>query len=250
MKKPFKVLASALLAGTCFSSTLTLTFAEWRSDGPIAVEKEDEAAIPSMPSNDKILPEELVLESEPGRVTKFTDVPANTELAHAVQFLHKNVIARGFGETFGVNDPIKRLDAAMIVGKYRNDFIAEFDDYPSAGFTDVPLRALDMISTLKWAGLMNGKTATLFGSYDTMTRGEAAIMLYNVFQHNVELIEPEDISTSFKDVSGRYIRAVHALTDSGITRGKSNTVFGTNDPLTRGQLALLLYRVYTKYYEK
>ncbi|MCM3790332.1 GDSL-type esterase/lipase family protein [Domibacillus indicus] len=201
MKKPLNILAATLLAGTIFSSSISPAFAE-----------------------------------DP---TPFTDVNG-TEYSKAVEFLYDNGITKGISATkFGVRDPITRVNAAVILGKYLNVDQSN-PNIPKSGFRDLPPRAVNIVSFLKYNGIMNGKTDTYFGAGDNITRGEAAIMLYRAFGYQ---LPDADGTTSFTDISPRYERAVQALVNKGVILGINDTKFGTNDPLTRGQLALLMYRI-------
>lgn len=231
MKKPYKVLATALLAGTMFASSMTSAFAE----GGIAVIPEENTPQPYQPYQ-PVEANDLPPLDEGRGVTQFTDVPAKTELAYAVQFLLENGIAQGYGETFGVNQPIKRVDFAVILGTFMP---LDTNNVPNAGFRDLPARAKTIVSTLKHNGITNGKTATLFGAADSITRGEAAIMLHNAYKDYFD----DDAKSPFTDVSSRYETAVRVLSGADIIKGISGTKFGTDNNITRGQFALLIYRI-------
>ncbi|KKB34500.1 S-layer homology domain-containing protein [Bacillus thermotolerans] len=218
MRKPYSVLTAALLAGAMFLSSVP----------PVSAEEVIEPA-------EELPPLDLGV-----GITPFTDAKG-TRYAVAVQFLYNNGIARGISETrFGVDEPIKRVDAAMIIGTYMAiDYI--FPDAPRAAFRDLPTRAVKIVSALKEAGIVNGKTDTYFGSDLQITRGEAAIMLYNAFKPE---LKESDQPLTFTDVTGRYEEPVRALAEAGIIQGKTERQFGTHDPLTRGQLALFMYGSY------
>lgn len=160
-----------------------------------------------------------------------------TRYAHAVWFLWTNGIAQGMNETqFGVSQPIKRVDASMIVGNYG---IEGLNPNPKkAPFTDLPQRVVQTLSALYEAGIIKGKTKTLFGSDDTLKRGEAAIILSR-------MVPPDKKATiAYVDVGDRYKEAVQILVANGIVQGKTETLFGTADPITRGELALMIHRVF------
>ncbi|WP_050180522.1 GDSL-type esterase/lipase family protein [Domibacillus robiginosus] len=235
MKKPFNVLATGLLAGTMFMSSISPAFAETEEDGSAAIPEENTSK-PSQPTDD--LPP---LDTGRG-VTRFTDVPSKTELAYAVQFLDQNGIARGYTKgyhtVFGVNDPIKRVDFAVILGTY----MPIDTDVPNAGFKDLPARAVKLVSALKYKGIANGKTAAYFGAAESITRGEAAIMLYNAFKGYFDI--SGTVKNPFTDAVGRYAEPVRILHGAGIIKGISSTEFGTNDSITRGQFALLIHRIF------
>lgn len=235
MNKPLKVLTSILLTGALFSTTISPVFAE--ADLPSENDhNEDQENITEL---DPLPP----LETGEG-FSNYKDAN-NTIYAHAVWFVTLNGIAQGLTDNyFGVEEPIKRVDAAMILGNF---VYLEDTDVPKAAFTDVPPRAVKNISILKHYGIVNGKSKTKFAPDLEITRGEAAIMLYNAHKDVFPPTEELEGQLKFSDVSDRYREAVHVLTEAGIIKGKSNNQFGTKEPLTRGQLALLIERIY--YYE-
>lgn len=232
MKKPYNVLATALLAGTIFTSTISPAFAETKEDGA--------AALPEENTPQTLQPTDDLPPLDTGRgVTQFTDVPAKTELAYAVQFLHENGIAQGYGETFGVNQPIKRVDFAVILGTFMPLYTS---NVPQSGFRDLPARAERIVSALKYNGIVNGKTAVSFGAADNITRGDAAVMLYNAYKDYFD--NSEAIKNPFTDASSRYTEPVRVLSGAGIIKGISHNKFGTNASITRGQFAILIHRIY------
>ncbi|WOV83126.1 S-layer homology domain-containing protein [Sporosarcina jeotgali] len=160
-----------------------------------------------------------------------------TRYANAVWFMWTNGIAKGMNETqFGVSQPIKRVDATMIVGNYG---IEGLNPKPKkAPFTDLPQRAVHTVSALYESGIIQGKTKTLFGSDDTLKRGEAAIIVSRM------LPSDKKVPIAFIDVGNRYKEAVQILVAHGIVKGKTDTLFGTADPITRGELAMMIHRVF------
>lgn len=209
MKKLPRIIATATLAGAVFASA-----------SPLALAEE--------------LPSSQTTEQEPTNLP-FTDVTPRYK--DAVSFLYSNGFARGVTKTqFGVNQQLKRVDAAMMVAKYANLIPGS----KQAPFTDLPQRAVPMVSAIYDAGLMMGKSATLFGSNDSMKRGEAAILLY----HLLPSTSPSKTADMpFTDVSERYATAIEKLVAHDIVQGKTATRFGTEDNLTRGELAIMLYRI-------
>ena len=148
-------------------------------------------------------------------------------------------VTRCFETEFGTQQNIKRVDvAAMIARAVLTD--DEIENAPASGFKDVPARAVKYINGLKAKGFINGKTDTQFGADAMITRGEVAMILARTYglEGNVENLQ-------FTDVTGHYKPAVAALLEHGITQGKSESSFGTTDMLTRGELAIFLYKVET-----
>jgi hypothetical protein len=91
---------------------------------------------------------------------------------------------------------------------------------------------------LKFKGYVNGSDATTFNSYANISRGEVALILAEAYD-----IEGNVANNKFTDVNARYLAAVSALKDNGITTGKTTTKFGTGDAITRGELAIWIQRL-------
>lgn len=170
---------------------------------------------------------------------KFTDV--GDRYKEAVTFLSENNITQGISDTqFGTQQSIKRVDVAVLLAKATLT-TEEIESAPASGFSDVPSRAVKYVNALKAKGIANGKTTTSFGANSPITRGEAAIMLSKAYG-----IEGDAANVSFSDVAPRYKDAVAALVDNNITNGKTANRFGTVDSITRGELAIFLYKLETR----
>jgi len=165
---------------------------------------------------------------------EFSDVGKN--YINSVNYLVSNQYAQGVTETkFGTQETIKRIDAAVMVAR-----ILKFDTsttYTSAGFSDVPTDRQWAVNALANQGIINGKTETKFGSNESMTRSEMSKVLALAFK-----LEAGPNEIPFTDVSARFKEYVSALLQSNITEGKTATSFGANDPITRGEFSLFVYR--------
>ncbi|EPD52325.1 hypothetical protein HMPREF1210_01678 [Paenisporosarcina sp. HGH0030] len=171
---------------------------------------------------------------QPQAVPKFQDV--TSFYSPAVTYLVQNQITRGISTTeFGVSKNIKRADAAIWLAK---ELGLNKETAKASGFTDVPDRAIGAVNALKEAGIVGGKTTTRFGAYDTLTRGEVAIILQRAYK-----LSSDGSKYPFSDVSPKYIDAVGALVANDITDGISPTKYGVSNPITRGQLAVFMYRL-------
>ena len=88
-------------------------------------------------------------------------------------------------------------------------------------------------------GIMSGTGATIFDPNSQLTRGMIVTILYRMEK------EPA-VSGASKftdvDIALWYGKAVVWAADNGIVTGYSDTAFGPNDPVTREQLAAILYR--------
>lgn len=246
MKQPFKVLATSLLAGAMLSSSFTAFAAEE------ALDSSKQAQTNELP------PLDIGATSTP-----FKDVKYGTEVFNAVKYFQHTGVINGLTENyFGVNEAIKRVDAAMIVGKSAP--LDSFSTPQTHPFKDVPERAKSIIAQLYQLKVMNGKTPTKFGSDENITRGEAAILISRAYMSEIEKYVPKDSSTGdvpanwndvsnpydpveksnkFTDVTGRYVESVDLLVEAGVINGKSETKFGTYQQITRGELIMILHRL-------
>lgn len=172
-------------------------------------------------------------QAAPNRI-HFDDVPSF--YAPAVDYLVQRGITQGKSAAeFGVADPIIRADAAIWLAKE-----LELDTAAAkpSGFGDVPERAAGAVNSLKQAGIIGGKTATRFGSSDPLSRGEVAIILQRAYK-----LESGNQRSAFTDVSTRYAESVNALVANRVTDGLTPTQFGVSRNITRGQLAVFIYRL-------
>lgn len=165
-------------------------------------------------------------------LTTFTDVAPKYQ--DAVNFLVSKGVKGTSETTFGTDYNIKRVDAAVMLANVLN---LDIESAPASGFTDVPDRAVKHVNALKAKGITNGKTETTFDSQSEITRGELAIWIQRAFD-----LQAGNSELPFNDVADQYSKAVSALVNNGVTKGASDTSFGTHDNAKRGDYALFLYR--------
>lgn len=93
-------------------------------------------------------------------------------------------------------------------------------------------------------GLFAGVSETSFAPYSTMTRAMFAQVLYRA--ENEPALSPDAENGAFQDVlPGKwYTDGVYWAQNAGIIEGYSESTFGTNDPITREQMAVMLYRYF------
>jgi hypothetical protein len=108
-------------------------------------------------------------------------------------------------------------------------------------FTDVPADAYyaDAVAYVKEHGLMNGTSATTFNPNGTTSRGQIASILYRAAGSPTF-----SGGTAFPDVADTayYATAIRWASANNIVGGYTNGSFGPNDPITREQLATILWR--------
>ena len=108
-------------------------------------------------------------------------------------------------------------------------------------FTDVPADAwyYDAVCTAYASGLMSGIGTTTFGPDVVLTRGMAAVVLWQL-----EGKPQVNYALQYADVAEGvwYTEAIRWAASEQLMVGYSAETFGPNDPLTREQLAAVLYR--------
>ena len=89
------------------------------------------------------------------------------------------------------------------------------------------------------SGIFSGTSDTTFSPDAAMTRGMVAKVL-----HNLEGSPESAYKGAFRDVApgAWYEEAVYWAAGEGIVSGYGNGLYGPNDPVTREQLAAILYR--------
>lgn len=166
---------------------------------------------------------------------KFSDVTNNYE--EAVTFLHEWGIVNGKTETtFGTSLNLTRGDAAVIMA---NALGLDTENAPSAGFKDLNSRIAGSVNALAEAGIISGVSKDKFDPNATLTRGAMAKILVLGFE-----LEEFAADTPFVDAVGVFGPYIEALYGTEITYGKTESTFGTNMNITRGDFANLLYRTF------
>ena len=104
-------------------------------------------------------------------------------------------------------------------------------------FKDISERYKEAVDLMVSTGA-KGLTSTSFGVGENIKRVDAAILVANVLK-----LDTKNVSDSgFKDVPARAKGAVNALKKAGITQGKSEDTFGSDDLITRGELAIWIQK--------
>lgn len=108
-------------------------------------------------------------------------------------------------------------------------------------FTDVPNNAwyYDGVAYVYEHGLMAGTSAATFGPDVTTSRAMIATILWRLAGSPVV-----NYAMDYTDVAQDqwYSEAVRWATSEGVVTGYGNGLFGTDDPITREQLATMLWR--------
>jgi len=103
--------------------------------------------------------------------------------------------------------------------------------------------ALNDVSLMTAAGIVNGRGDGLFAPSETITRAEFSAFLIRAFR-----LAPLYYTEKFQDVNSWdwYSGVVETVSKYGIALGTSENVFSPNLPLTREQMVVMLMRAYNK----
>jgi len=147
------------------------------------------------------------------------------------------------------NDPVTRAQMAVFLDRGVNgqDFVPE----PATGnvFDDVSINAFAAawIETFKELEITGGCSANppLYCPNDPITRAQIAVFLLKVI-HGSAYNAPPATGTAFADVTSTDFAAnwIEQLAKENVTGGCGNGNFCPNDPVTRGQMAAFLTRVF------
>jgi hypothetical protein len=129
--------------------------------------------------------------------------------------------------------PVKT--AAGKLGYITSAYIGE----PTAGFTDVSAKYQDAVSYVVSKGV-NGYSTTLFGTDKNIKRVDAAVMIAEVLDLDVDAAP----ASGFTDVPPRAVKQVNALKALGVTNGKTPTTLDSQSEITRGELAIWIQRAF------
>ena len=153
------------------------------------------------------------------------------ERTDALEFQQAARIARDGTAEFALNHA---SDYAIVIDNRSHEPV----DLP---FTDVPegYWAYDAIQYVYGEGLMAGTSGSTFNPEGTTTRGQIVTILWRLSGSPVVnyLMDFDDV-----DPAAYYGEAIRWATSEGIAGGYGGGVFGPNDPITREQLAVMLYR--------
>ncbi len=97
--------------------------------------------------------------------------------------------------------------------------------------------AKDAILSLKEQGIINGRSEAEFDPSATVTRAEFSHMLAKAMK-----LDTDNAKSDFADVSENewFYKSVSALSEKGIVNGMGNGLFGSNNPISRQDSAVML----------
>lgn len=171
--------------------------------------------------------------------SSFTDVAPKYK--EAVDYLFDNGITQGkTEELFGTHQNITRGELAIWLTRALQ---LETEGAAPSGFEDTAGTYYDAhVSVLKEEGILDGLSADEFGVNAFVTRGQMAKLLSNAYGLTSEVEAP------FEDM-GQWAPYINGLYAYEITSGKTEELFGTGEAITRGDLAIFMFRADTLDFE-
>lgn len=160
----------------------------------------------------------------------FPDVPAGSQYANAVSWAAANGVMSGYDNgRFGADDPVTREQMASILWRYAGS--------PSAAagtdFADEGSIAAYAKTAVDWArtnGIVNGREGNLFDPKGSLTRSQAAVILYGYLNGNAAGTAPAETGESVvymtTDISPEGLMAAYdalGWTPTGKTAVKLST---------------------------
>lgn len=177
----------------------------------------------------------------------FSDMASVAWAQEAVNSLAEKGIVSGDGNgLFRPNDSVTREEfLKMLVTAF--GFEASADAVP---FEDVPQDAwyAPYVSAAYKLGITSGKSETVFGTGDNITREEMAALISRVFAvlgKNIGSGDGADF-TDEASISAYAVDAVKALQSVGIITGMEDGSFRPTDLSTRAQAAVVIYRAMSR----
>lgn len=172
-----------------------------------------------------------VVESIPGGIT--LTVPAKDTTPGTVAMLvredgTREVVRKSVAGEASVTVPLDGSAKLIIVDNSKT-----FDDVPADSW------AADAVAFASAHELFNGTAPGQFSPNTAMSRGMLAVVL-----HNLESNPEQALTGVFGDVDNSqwYAEGAAWAAEQGIVGGYGNGQFGPNDPITREQLATMLWR--------
>ncbi|MGE4277861.1 MAG: S-layer homology domain-containing protein, partial [Lawsonibacter sp.] len=177
----------------------------------------------------------------------FSDLSGQKWAVPAVDFLYRYGIVAGMGTgTYAPSAGIRRGDFVLMLNR-----AFDLSSEGGTGFRDVAQNSYyaSAVTAAKTLGIVSGDANGLFHPEAVITRQEAAVILYRCLQM-------EDLASAgtqgdlalFSDraqVSAYAVEAVGALVKLDILSGDDDGNLNPKDPLTRAQMAVMLYGALT-----
>lgn len=186
---------------------------------------------------------------------EFSDVGPSSTFSEEIFVLTALRIVGGFDDgTFRSGDPVKRMQYAKMITIALGLHDAAWTNYGTPTFPDVPKPAtqsdetrypFDYVEEAAAANLIKGDTGGRFNPGASITRVQLALMITRAGAGTLAPATPADYQ-AFTDTAGLTQEARDAVAiayHNGIINGKTATTFVPYATATRGQVAVMTWRL-------
>ncbi|MHB0978913.1 MAG: S-layer homology domain-containing protein [Thermoleophilia bacterium] len=186
---------------------------------------------------------------------EFSDVAPSSTSSAEIYDLASLRIAGGFDDgTFRPAEPVKRMQYAKMISIALGLHDAVWTNYDDPTFPDVPPPAVkedgsrypfDYVEEAATANLIKGDLAGNFKPFANITRVQLALMITRAGAGKLDPATPADYQ-AFNDTAALSQEARDAVAiayHNGIIKGKTATTFQPYATATRGQVAVMTWRL-------
>ncbi len=178
---------------------------------------------------------------------EFTDINDNSELCKSIGVLTaRNVINGKTEKIYGVNDTLSRAEAVMILNKL---FHIDKFDKNNEHFDDISASEwyAEFIIAGKDNDILSGYDDNTFKADNAITRQEFETVVGQIMETKLGYVLPENsdnlfVYSDYEEISNWAKKYISLLEREDIKIGGDK--FEPNKFVTRGEAALLLYKVY------
>ena len=116
-------------------------------------------------------------------------------------------------------------------------------DNASSSFTDVANDAWSYpyVSSALASGLVTGVTDTFFDAESSISREDAAVIIYRAYEKKVGSVEASESFADESDIAEYAVKAVAAMKNLGVINGYEDGSFRPKKSITRAECAKMIY---------
>jgi hypothetical protein len=178
----------------------------------------------------------------------FIDVDYDSPHAEAIACAAALELVLGVSQDpprFAPERTVRRDQAASFIARLVDAGPATLPAGDGSRFTDLDGNVhADAIRRLAAAGIVRGRTASLFDPAASVTRGQMATLLLEALRFSTGEPLLAEGGPYFEDVSGVHAPNIDAGFELGLLSGREDGTFGISRTARRGQMASLLVRGY------
>ena len=177
---------------------------------------------------------------------KFSDLNGDHWANEAILALNNSEIISGYPDgTFRPDNFVTREEFSKILSEFINtEAVFSGNDFDDVSENDWYYK---YVMSLKAAGIINGISETHFGTGDSLTREDMAVIIARAAQYK-DITLSEDTAPVFIDFTdtAEYARqSVRRLSMAGIMVGDDMKMFRPKDCVTRAMAAKVIYELMT-----